>query len=74
LDNGTESPIGLEIGAYSKGVLSIKTTKSGVTMLSVSLLVGGGSLNDKSRPIPTKVTKRIVIISRSTTSTNSGWL
>ena len=74
LDNGTESPIGLEIGAYSKGVLSIKTTKSGVTMLSVSLLVGGGSLNDQSRPIPTKVTKQIVIISRSTTSTNSGWL
>jgi hypothetical protein len=74
LDNGTESPIGLEIGAYSKGVLSIKTTKSGVTMLSVSLLVGGGSLNDKSRPIPTKVTKQIVIISRSFMSTNSGWL
>lgn len=64
----------LEIGAYSKGNLTVKATKSGVTTLSVTLLVGGGSLQVPSKPFPTEVTKRIVIISRSTPSTNNGWL
>ncbi len=74
LDEGIESPIGLEIGGYTKGELTLKSTKSGVTTISVTLLVGGGSLSMPSQPFPTEVTKRIVIISRSNPSSNNGWL
>lgn len=74
VESGSESPIGLEIGSYTKGTLSLKSTKCGVTTISVTLLVGGGSLSITNQPFPTEVTKKIVVISRSNPSPNNGWL
>jgi subtilisin family serine protease len=68
------SAVGLTIGAYSKGKLNVKTSKVGVATISVTMLVGGGSLSDKSQPFPTEVTRKFVVISKEGVASNGGWL
>ena len=65
---------GLQISAYSKGKISITTSKVGVATISVTMLVGGGSLSDNSKPFPTEVTRKFVVISKEQVAPNGGWL
>ena len=65
---------GLQIGAYSKGKISVTTSKVGVATISVTMLVGGGSLSDNSKPFPTEVTRKFVVISKEQVAPNGGWL
>ena len=60
--------------SFSAGKLSVKCNKCGVATLSVTLLVGGGSLDDNRYPYPTKVTKKFVVMVRSNIANNGGWL
>lgn len=66
--------VGLTIGEYSKGKISIKTTKVGTATITVKMLVGGGSLADKTKPFPTEVVRKFVVISKGGVATNGGWL
>ena len=66
--------VGLTIGEYSKGKISIKTTKVGTATITVKMLVGGGSLADKTKPFPTEVTRKFVVISKEKVASNGGWL
>jgi hypothetical protein len=64
----------LTIGDYSDGKLQIKCSKTGVATISVTMLVGGGSLSDNSKPFPTEVTRKFVVISKEKVASNGGWL
>lgn len=66
--------VGLSDCIYNKGTLELNCSKRGVATIAVSLLVGGGSLSDKTKPFPTKVTKKFVVIVRDNTPANGGWL
>lgn len=66
--------VGLTIGAYADGKFSVKTTKAGVATINVTMLVGGGSLNDGKKPYPTEVVRKFVVISKANTQNNGGWL
>ena len=66
--------VGLTIGAYSKGKISIKTTKVGTATITVKMLVGGGSLSDNKKPFPTEVVRKFVVISKEKVASNGGWL
>ncbi len=59
---------------FEAGKLKINCSKCGAATFEVTLLVGGGSLSDKFKPYPTKVTKKFVVFVRSAISTNGGWL
>ena len=65
---------GLTIGDYTDGKISIKTTKAGAATISVTMLVGGGSLDDNKKPFPTEVVRKFVVISKSGVASNNGWL
>ena len=69
-----KSAVGLTIGAYANGKLQIKCDKTGVATISVTMLVGGGSLNDSSKPYPVETTQKFVVISKEAVSHNGGWL
>lgn len=60
--------------SFSAGKLSVKCNKCGVATFTVTLLIGGGSLNDGRYPYPTKVTKKFVAMVRSNIANNGGWL
>lgn len=66
--------IGLTIGAYNNGTLTVSSTKSGTATITVKMLVGGGSLDDKTKPFPTEVVRKFVVISKEGVATNGGWL
>ena len=66
--------VGLTIGEYSKGKISIKTSKVGTATITVKMLVGGGSLADKTKPFPTEVVRKFVVISKEKVASNGGWL
>ena len=66
--------VGLTVGEYTDGKISVKTTKVGVATISVTMLVGGGSLDNNKKPYPTEVVRKFVIISKENTQTNGGWL
>ncbi len=66
--------VGLTIGEYAGGKIAITTSKTGVATISVTMLVGGGSLEDSSKPYPTAVTKKFVVISKTSLPSNGGWL
>ncbi len=66
--------VGLTIGEYSKGEISLKTSKVGNATISVTMLVGGGSLTDNKKPFPTEVTRKFVVISKQGVASNGGWL
>ena len=66
--------VGLTVGEYADGKISIKTTKIGVATISVTMLVGGGSLESNKKPYPTEVTRKFVVISKEGVNTNGGWL
>lgn len=66
--------IGLGNCTYDKGKLTINCTKRGVAHFTVTMLVGGGSLEDSSKPYPVEVSKRFVVISREAVAENGGWL
>ena len=66
--------IGLTIGEYANGKLTVSSSKSGAATITVKMLVGGGSLSDNTQPYPTEVSKSFVLISKNTTSSNGGWL
>lgn len=66
--------IGLGDCTYDAGKLTVNCSKSGVATFKVTLLVGGGSLDNSNRPYPTAVTKSFVVMSKSSVSANGGWL
>ncbi len=66
--------VGLTIGDYQDGKLKVTCAKSGPATLTVTMLIGGGSLNNSSRPYPTEVTRKFVVIAKNTIASNGGWL
>lgn len=66
--------IGLGDCLYSAGKLNITCSKSGSATFNVTLLIGGGSLEDKTKPFPTEVTKSFVVMVKSGVAINGGWL
>ena len=66
--------VGLTIGEYSKGKISIKTSKVGNATITVKMLIGGGSLTDNKKPFPTEAVRKFVVISKESVATNGGWL
>jgi hypothetical protein len=72
--NEDVAAVGLEIGAYSDGKISVKTNKVGVATINVTMYVGGGSLTDNKKPYPTEVVRKFVVISKEGVSSNGGWL
>ena len=66
--------VGLTVGEYADGKISVKTTKVGTATISVTMLVGGGSLENNKKPYPTEVVRKFVIISKESVNTNNGWL
>lgn len=66
--------VGLGDCTYDAGKLTVNCSKSGVATFKVTLLVGGGSLDNSNRPYPTAVTKSFVVMSKSSVSANGGWL
>lgn len=65
---------GVSVGKYSDGKIKITCAKHGVATISVTMLVGGGSLSDSSKPFPTEVTRKFVVISKEQVAANGGWL
>ena len=65
---------GLTIGSYADGKFSIKTDKVGTATVTVTMLVGGGSLNDNKKPYPTEVVRKFAVISKEGIQNNGGWL
>jgi hypothetical protein len=59
---------------FSAGKLNLTCSKSGVATISITLLVGGGSLGDKNLPYPIEVTKRFVLMAKGGVGANGGWL
>lgn len=72
--NEDKTNIGLGDCTYSGGKLNISCSKVGTATVTVTLLVGGGSLSDSSNPYPIEVTKSFVVISKSAVASNGGWL
>jgi subtilisin family serine protease len=72
--NEDKTNIGLGDCTYSGGMLNISCSKVGTATITVTLLVGGGSLSDSSNPYPIEVTKSFVVISKSAVASNGGWL
>lgn len=68
------SAVGWSKASYSNGILSVECTKSGTATVNVTMLVGGGSTSDSSKPYPTEVTKSFVVMVRSSLASNNGWL
>ena len=66
--------VGLTVGEYADGKISVKTTKVGAAIISVTMLVGGGSLDNNKKPYPTEVTRKFVVISKEGVQANGGWL
>ena len=69
-----KAAVGWSSAYYSNGKLNVTCTKSGVATVTVTMLVGGGSKSDSSKPYPTEVTKKFVIMVRSSLASNNGWL
>ena len=65
---------GLTIGNYNNGKISVKTTKAGAATITVTMLVGGGSLTDNKKPFPTEVVRKFAVISKANIASNGGWL
>lgn len=66
--------VGLTLGEYADGKISVTTSKVGVATISVTMFVGGGSMDDKKNPFPTQVTRKFVVISKEAPASNGGWL
>ena len=64
----------LTIGSYADGKFSIKADKVGNATVTVTMLVGGGSLTDNKKPYPTEVVRKFVVISKENVTSNGGWL
>lgn len=64
----------LTIGNYADGKFSIKADKVGNATVTVTMLVGGGSLTDNKKPYPTEVVRKFVVISKENVTSNGGWL
>ncbi len=64
----------LTIGSYADGKFSIKADKVGNATVTVTMLVGGGSLSDNKKPYPTEVVRKFVVISKENVTSNGGWL
>jgi hypothetical protein len=69
-----KSAVGWSSASYSNGKLNVTCTKSGVATVTVTMLVGTGSQSDSSKPYPTEVTKKFVVMVRSSLASNNGWL
>jgi hypothetical protein len=71
-----EDKLAIGFGDYTfeEGKLIVTCSKSGVATITVTLLVGGGSLNNGAEPYPTKVTKSFVLMTKSGVASNNGWL
>ena len=73
-DEEEKNAVELVIGDYADGKLKVSCAKSGAATLSVTMLVGGGSLNNSSKPYPTEVTRKFVVIAKMAVASNGGWL
>ena len=66
--------IGLGDCLFNNGKLSLSCDKSGVATISLTLFVGGGSLDNTTRPFPVEVTKTFVLMVKGRVASNGGWL
>lgn len=66
--------IGLGDCTYEGGKLTVNCSKSGVATFTVTMLIGGGSLDDDKWPYPIEVTKSFVVMARQAVAANGGWL
>lgn len=66
--------IGLGDCLFEAGKLNVTCSKSGVATISITLLIGGGSLNDNNFPYPIEVTKTFVLMAKRGVGANGGWL
>ena len=73
-DEAEKNAVGLVLGDYKDGKLKVTCSKSGAVTLSVTMLVGGGSFNNSSKPYPTEVTRKFVVIAKKAVASNGGWL
>lgn len=71
-DENTDAEV--SVGEYSDGKIKLSCAKRGVATISVTMLVGGGSLSDGTKPYPTEVTRKFVVIAKERASANGGWL
>ncbi len=69
-----KAAVGLGDCTFDAGKLNVTCSKSGAATFSVTLLVGGGSLDDNKNPYPIEVTKTFVVMSRNAVASNNGWL
>ena len=74
ISDADKATIGLGDCTYEAGKLTFNCEKSGVATVSVTLLVGGGSLSDSKYPYPIEVTKSFVVMVREGVTSNGGWL
>lgn len=68
-----KAAVGLGDCTYADGKLSVNCSKSGVATVTVRLLIGG-SANSQISPSGTVVSKTFVLMVRSATAENGGWL
>ena len=59
---------------YENGMLTINCSKVGAATLKVTMLVGGGSTSDSTKPYPTEVSRSFVVFSKDNIPANNGWL
>ena len=69
-----ENSADLAIGNYADGKFSVKAAKVGTATITVTMLVGGGSLTDDKKPFPTDVVRKFAVISKESVASNGGWL
>ena len=69
-----ENSADLTIGNYADGKFSVKAAKVGTATITVTMLVGGGSLTDDKKPFPTEVVRKFAVISKESVASNGGWL
>ena len=60
--------------SFENGTLKFACSQSGTAKVTVSLLVGGGSLSNENMPQPVEVTKTFVLMVKSRVASNGGWL
>ena len=74
VSNEDKNAVGWSNASCDSEKLTVTCTKSGVATVSVTMLVGTGSQSNSSYPYPTEVTKKFVVMVRSSLASNNGWL
>lgn len=74
VDEEDIASLGIELGEIEGAKLGLKCAKNGVFEVVVNGYVGGDSQSNTNLPIASIVTKRFMVISRTSIQQNGGWL